>query len=221
MSHCGPTREGNPGWGRFPAGGVLPPVSVKGLEQLGGGTGLLSRGESRCRASPPQDTHTHTHARTRVGKLRPKTKSCSPGGMEAGVVAELWKRGGFREPRPQPAPRLPGGWRLSLGIPESSAGSGPKARRLPGLQCPPPRRWPRAALFAPLQLRRRRGDSGPSPRHPKRPVIGQDRDEGFEGSCTPCPQPPRTQVFGPVSVPCILLLCLPELGTSHTSCLKR
>lgn len=48
VSHYSPTLEGNPGWGRFPAGGVLPPVAAQDPYQRRGRTGLLSRGEARC-----------------------------------------------------------------------------------------------------------------------------------------------------------------------------
>lgn len=37
VSHGGPTREGNPGWGRFLAWGVRPPVWVQGFQQPGAG----------------------------------------------------------------------------------------------------------------------------------------------------------------------------------------
>lgn len=51
VSHGGPTREGNPGWGCFLTRGVRPPVWVQGLQQPGVVTGQSSHGESRCLAS--------------------------------------------------------------------------------------------------------------------------------------------------------------------------
>lgn len=68
VSHGGPTREGNPGWGCFLTRGVRPPVWAQGLQQPGAGTGQLSRGGIPLPAFLPLLSQFNTLAR--MGKLR-------------------------------------------------------------------------------------------------------------------------------------------------------
>lgn len=133
-----------PGWG------VLPPVSVQGLRQPGGGIGMLSGGESHCLAAPRCAPGCPPHAplsalRAHAGAVG-ETEAGEEGlCFERDEAMKLWlsfqKRGRLGGARPPLA--LPGGgrWQPSLGTAEPRAGSLPPgasvyttarvARRLP------------------------------------------------------------------------------------------
>lgn len=203
MSHCSPTREGNPGWGRFPAGGVLPPVSVQGLKQAGGRLGPLSRGESRCRSSQthapsvPSPGAAHKHAPGAGGEMETGEEGRRSGTVKAGVVAELPEEGASRATAP--------------------AGEGPawdsrvlsrlcrKGHRLPGPLLPPPRWWPSATLFTLLLLLGGRRDSGSGTATPPGPIIARGVTEGLGRSGTARPRLSGTHSLFAPSVP--LPLC--------------
>lgn len=74
VSHGGPTREGNPGWGRFLAWGVRPPVWVQGFQQPRAGTGQPSRGGIPQPGFPPLPSQSRILAL--VGKLRLAGRDC-------------------------------------------------------------------------------------------------------------------------------------------------
>lgn len=99
VSHCGPTREGNPGWGRFPAGASCLLFRFRVSNCSGEGSGCFPVGNPAAQATHPTP-HSPPHLRT-PGAL---------GEVEAGEVGvpsgmdEVWQsfkdRGGFRGPRP-------------------------------------------------------------------------------------------------------------------------
>lgn len=119
VSHGGPTREGNPGWGRFLAWGVRPPVWVQGFQQPGAGTGQPSRGGISLPGFPPLPSQTHTLAR--VGKLRLAGRDCIPDGerdkwldllcRDSDLLQSFKDSLGFGAmPRPPNAPLCPARW---------------------------------------------------------------------------------------------------------------
>lgn len=142
---------------------------------------------------PPPDTHT----RARVGKLRLGKKDCSPEGMGAGVGAELRKRGGFREPRPQRAPWLPGGWRQSLGIPESSAGSVPRPVAFLGFSSPLRAEGPEPPS-SPRSCFGEGGETAAPHRHTRSAQeLVRTGMRVWKGVARPAPQLSRTHFFWP------------------------
>lgn len=90
MSHCGPTREGNPGWGRFPAGASCRLFRFRVSNCSGEGLGCFLVGNLGCapRYTPHAPTlrPTCTHP-ARLGKLRLEKKECAPGGTKGGRVS--------------------------------------------------------------------------------------------------------------------------------------
>lgn len=113
-----------PGWG------VLPPVSVQGLRQPGGGMGLLSGGESHClaahRCAPSCPPHAPLSAlRAHAGAVGEAEAGEEGLCFEMDEALKLWlsvkKRGRLGGTRPPLA--LPGGGRWQPRTAESRAGS--------------------------------------------------------------------------------------------------
>lgn len=134
VSHCGPTREGNPGWGRFPAGGVCLLFQFRVSSPPGEGLGGFPAGNPAAlppavRFPDPRPTapcpSTHTPGadeKTEAGEEGPLARTDRTGvaAMKGDWGCGRASRGaeGVRGPRPLPrAPWWPGRLRQRPGIP--------------------------------------------------------------------------------------------------------